>query len=341
MKRTIVITLAVLLLFTLGCGKKKVDDKNIEQLQKEQGVPVRVSPIELSTFTQGLDYNATLSGAEEANGMALMSEVITHVNAKAGDRVTKGQIIVSYPQTALEARNTDAQTGFNAARTAYERMSRLHAQGAISQQDMDNVETQYNLAKSALDSSNKMINIAAPISGIITNMFVSQGERSFPGQTLFTIAGGTGYKAILSVPEIDMKDIRRGLRVTAEWNGEKLNGTVTSVSPGMDQNTKAFRVECKFPAYNSKVSFGITARINIVTKSVQNAIVVERQNIVLENGKKYVWLANNGKAMKREIETGLDNRLSYEVVSGLAEGDQLITEGINLLTEGAKIKISE
>ena len=342
MKKKIIITSLVIGLLMLGaCGKKKEAGKNIEQLQKENGIPVRTSTLELTTFEQELTYNATLSGAQEADAMALMAEVVTKINAKVGDKVSAGQTIVVFPRTALEARNDQAQAGFDAAKLAYDRMRRLVAQGAISQQDMDNVETQYKMAKSGLESSNQMINVQAPISGVITSIMVNQGDRTFPGQPLFTVASSSAFKSILYVPENDVKKIKNGSPATASWNDETLSGKVSSVALGMDSYRKAFRVECQFPNNNRNFSYGVTAQIKLKTLSKKDCIVVERQNILSENGKKYVWVAEGGKARKQEIQTGLDNQLSFEVTEGLNPGDVLITDGINLLTEDAKILVTE
>ena len=341
MKKILTISLVIGLLAFSACGKKKEAGKSIEQLQKEKGIPVRTATIEAGTFSQELSYNATLSGAEEADAMALMSDVIIKINAKVGDRVSRGQTIVVFPRTALEARNDQAQTAFDAAKMAYDRMRRLVAQGAISQQDMDNVETQFKMAQSALDSSNQMINITAPISGVITKIMVNQGDRTYPGQPLFTVASASAFKAILNVPEMDVKSIRKGTAAVATWNKETLNGRVSSVALGMDQKSKAFRVECQFPNNNRNFSYGVTAEIKLKTLSKADCIIIDRQNIVTENGKKYVWLAENGKAKKVEIQTGLDNHLSFEVTEGLNPGDIIITEGISLLTEGAKILVTE
>jgi len=233
MKKIISLSLILCLLILAACGKKKEAGKNIEQLQKEQGIPVRTATLEPVTFSQELSYNATLSGAEEADAMALMSDVILKINAKVGDRVSRGQTIVVFPRTALEARNDQAQAAYDAARLAYDRMRRLVAQGAISQQDMDNVETQYKMAQSTLDSSNQMINIAAPISGVITKIMVNQGDRSFPGQALFTVSSASALKAILNVPELDVKRVRKGMAAVAVWSDETLNGRVSSVALGI------------------------------------------------------------------------------------------------------------
>jgi len=92
---------------------------------------------------------------------------------------------------------------------------------------------------------------------------------------------------------------------------------------------------------NKKINYGVTAEISLEVFSKPNVIVVERHQIVSENGTKYVWLNQDGKAVKREITTGLDNTLTYEVTSGLNPGDVLITEGINMLTEGAKLRVIE
>jgi RND family efflux transporter MFP subunit len=339
MKKSLIVVLLMLLLF--ACGKKQNDVKNMQQIQNEEGIPVRQTVVETSTFHQELKYNATLSGTEESTASAMVSDIITRINAKVGDKVTKDQVIISFPANTPAAQFEQATSAFNSIRTVYERMKRLHDQGAISRQDLDNVETQYKVSKSNLEVSEQMINVRAPISGIITAMPVSLSEKVFPGTELFTVASTGGYKAAIMVPEAEIGKVKKGMKATATWLDETVTGKVSAISLAMDINSKAFRVEVVFPGVNRKISYGVTAEISIEVLSKPNVIVVDREHITLENGDKYVWLNKQGIAAKSKIETGLDNALAFEVVSGLEIGDLLVTEGINMLTEKAKLRVIE
>lgn len=339
MKKIILVTLLIMLLALFACGKKTKAGASIEQIQQSEGVPVKVQAVAPGTFSQELIYNATLTGAEESTSTAMLADVITRIHARIGDRVNAGQLIVSFPANSPQAQNDQARTGFENARLVYERMQRLFGEGAISQQDLDNARAGYDVARANLAASDAMIKITAPFSGVITNIMVAQGERSYPGQPLFTIAGGSGFKAVINVPESDIAKIRRGMSVQATWNGNTVNGRVSQIALALDPNRKAFRVEALFPASGRGISYGVTAQVKLIVANKPNSIVVERQHIITENAQKFVWVAEGDKAIKRPIETGQDNQLSFEVISGLSEGDQLITQGMNLLTDNALIKI--
>ncbi len=339
MKRILIIALSLLLILLTACGKKKEAGKNMQQIQAEQGIPIRQKVVETTTFHQDLKYNANLNGLEESTAQAMVSDIITRINAKVGDRVNKGDVIISFPANTPAAQWEQATTAFNSIKTVYERMQRLFAQGAISQQDLDNVETQYRVSKANLEASEQMINVRAPISGVITAMLVNPSEKVFPGKELFTVASTGGYKAVLMVPDTELGKIKKGAKASATWLDTTIQGRVSSLAMAMDMNTKAFRVEVSFSGKNPKINYGVTAEIAIEVMSKPNVFVVEREHIVYENGESFVWLNENGKAVKRPITTGLDNSLSFEVISGLSGGENLITEGINMLTDNAKLQV--
>ena len=313
----------------------------MEQIQKEEGIPVRVTTVQTTTFRKNLSYNATLSGSEESTATAMVGDIIVKINAKVGDKVNKGDIIVSFPVNTPAASWEQATSAFNSIKTVYERMQRLHAQGAISQQDLDNVETQYKVSKANLDASEQMINVRAPLSGIITAMMVNVSEKVFPGKELFTVASTGGYKAVLMVPESEINMLKKGAKASAKWLDETIPGKISQISLAMDKESKAFRVEVLFPGMNKKISYGVTAEIAIEVLAKPNVIVVERQHIGQENGTMFVWRDVNNQAVKTPITTGQDNSLEFEVVSGLSVGDILVTEGVNMLTENAKLRVIE
>ena len=339
MRKFSIILIIAALLITAACGKKDQSARSIEQIYKLEGVPVRVTNLEPTSFKSEIVYNAVISGAEESTSTAMLADVITQIHASVGQRVNQGDLIVSYPSNSPQAQNEQARTGFEMSQQTYHRMQRLFEQGAISRQDLDGAKAGYDVAEANLAASNAMIRITAPISGVITDIMVNTGERTYPGQPLFTIAGGNGYKAIINISETDIALIKRNLPVQATWNGHTMSGRISQIALAMDQGTKSFRVEALFQGNNRSFHYGVTAELLINTGTKNNVIVVNREHIRTESGVQYVWIMQDGKAVKREIQTGMNNHLSFEVTSGLEAGDQLITQGIDLLNDGATVKL--
>lgn len=336
----LIIALSILLMIS-ACGKKQDDAKSLDQLHDELGIPVRVSEMALTNFEQYLRYNATLSGIEETTAQAMLSDVVSEIRVKVGDRVNKDDIIVSFPQNSPAAQYQQAKTAFESIEAIHQRMSRLKDQGAISQQDFDNVDTQYKVAKANLASSEQMIFVRAPISGLVTNIMVNTSDRSYPGQDLFTISSTNGYKATIMIPENEIARVKKGATVRATWGDVSINGRVTAIAMAMDPMRKAFRVEAEFPGFRKDLNFGVTAELGMLVESKKDTFVLDRQNIVRQNGESYVWLAKEGIAQKTKISLGLSDLLRYEVTQGLEMGDKVITEGLKSLSDGAKIRIIE
>lgn len=341
MKRSLIILMSLIigLLLISACSSKDKNGKNMEQIQKEEGIPVRVTELQNTTYTETLTYNAVLSGIEEAKATSMVSDVITKINIIVGDYVKKDQIILTFPTDTPAAQFQQANSAFLNIKTTYERMQRLFAQGAISQQDMENVETGYKVAQANFNASQSMINVKAPISGYVTNLLVNVGDKVNPGDELFTISNTNKYKAVIWVSDSEIQKIKKGQKVEAKWNDEILTGVVSSVAMAMDQNKKAFRAEIVFNTKTKYMASGVTVEISINTKTIPNTIVLERNSMVETEGKYYVWMLENNKALKKEITIGQNNGIRYQIKEGLNAGDVIITEGLSMVYEGSLVKV--
>jgi membrane fusion protein (multidrug efflux system) len=340
MKKIIIVLLTLILLtgFT-ACTKKQKASKNMEQLQKENGIPVRISEIVTRPFIKELTYNAQLSGIEESTAKSMVSDAVLKVNAKVGDYVKKDKVIITFPQDTPSAQYEQANSAYLNTKQTFDRMQRLFEQGAISQQDMDNVATAYNVSKANLNSASQMVFVKAPISGYITAMKVSSGDNVSPSADLFTVSNTSKYKAIIWVPDSEIQFVKKGQKAVAKWGDQILTGQISSVSLAMDQDKKAFKTEIVFNTHPKQIISGVTLEINLEVARIKNAIVIERKSILEENGKKFIWLEIGRKAVKTEIATKHDNGIEYEVISGLKTGDKIITEGISLLTDNCLVQV--
>ena len=341
MRKTILIVPLILLLALGACGKKEDTTKSMDMYHKELGIPVRVSPAERGVFDQVLSYNAALDGSQESTAQAMVSDVVSEIRFKVGDRVNKDDIVVVFPRNSPAAHYEQAFSAFQSISQVHERMQRLYEQSAISLQDYENVQTQYLVAKANLEASEQMVFVKAPISGIITNIMVQVSEKSYPGQNLFTVTAPTGFRATLLIPESEISRIKKGSKATAKWENHSISGQVSSIAMALDTQRNAFRVDVDFAGQNRNIPYGVTAEIELEVQRKANVFVVQRQQLVRENSQYYLWLADGDKAKRQKVEIGLDNQLEYEIISGLAEGDLVITEGLKSLSEGAKIRIIE
>lgn len=342
MKKSILYLITALVILSFGaCGKKQESAQSMDKLHSELGIPVRVKEAETSTFSQSLRYNAVLAGAQESTAQAMVSDVITEIRAHVGDSVKKGDIIVVFPKNTPAAHYDQAESAFQSISKVHDRMQRLYNESAISLQDYENVRTQYLVAKANLEASEQMVYVRAPISGVITNIMVNVAEKSYPGQSLFTVAGAGGYKATLMIPDSEINKLKRGASVKATWDENSIQGRISTIAMAMDTQRKGFRVEVDFPAKHAKIPYGVTAELQVEVLSKPNTFVIPRHQLIRENGNSYLWVAEGEKATRRQVEVGLESQLDYEITSGLAAGDLLITEGIKSLFEGAKIRIIE
>jgi len=341
MKKIIIILLTVIVIVSFAaCGKRQAS-KNMEQIQREEGIPVRIKELQPTTYVQSNTYNATLAGIEESVVSAKVSDVVVQINAKVGDYVNKDQVIVTFPQDTPSAQFIQASSAYQNAKVTYERMQRLFSQGAISQQDMDNVTTAFNVSKANYNTSYNLINVKAPISGYITAIYVNPGDLVGPGADLFTVSNTSKYKATIWIPDTEIKSMKKGLKVTAKWNDDTLTGYISSIAMAMEQNKKAFRTEVIFTNKPKYITSGVTVKITINTETIPNAIVLDRSAMVESAGKTYAWIVVNNKATRREIKVGHNNGIEYEITAGLNPGDKLITEGLTMIYEGCLVKVTE
>jgi len=329
----------IALLTVMGCGMKKKESKSMEQIQKEEGIPVRTMQIQPSVFIKSNTYNAVLSGIEESKVTSMVGDVVYQINAQVGDFVKKDQVIVTFPQDTPAAHYVQAHSSYQNSKSLFERMQRLFAKGAISQQDMDNAETAFKVTQANFNAAKDIVFIKAPINGYLTSLNVSAGQLISAGTTLFTVSNTSKYKAEIWIPENEIYELKKGLRAEAVWNDEILSGKITSLSMAMDNDKKAFRGEVIFNSRTKFIACGVTVQISIETVKIPNAIVIDRQYIS-DNGKtKFVWLVENNKAIKKEIKTRHDNGIDYEVISGLSAGDNIISEGFHLVDENNLVKV--
>lgn len=338
------ISMGILLLTTLlfsACARESGEEaKNMEQIYAESGIPVKVMEVQPVEFVLELPFTAMISGLQQANASAMIGGIIEKVHVKVGDYVEKDQVLVEFPEDAPAGQLTQARSAYELAKTTYQRMKNLFDTGGISQQELDSVETQFKVAEANYDAALQMLKVRAPISGYVTTVTVRETDGVQAETVLVTIAQTDQMKAKVWVTENEICQIAVGEKATFTWNDQVLEGEVTSVALAMDMQHNAFGIDLIFDNSDNICRSGVIGDINIEVYKNETAFVIPRKNVMHDVNGRYVYLMNNETAQKQYITTGQENG-NFEVLSGLSSGNKVIVEGLNLVSDGVKVRVVE
>jgi len=338
-KETTKLFMLVISFFLFGCGREEKEAKSIEEIRKDEGVPVKVNVIETKTFEKYYSFYSKLCGIKEATKGAIVGGKIEKINARVGDLVKKDQIIVEFDKANPGLQYEQGKSAFINAEKTYERLKKLLEAGETSQANFDGAETQYLVAKRNYESLKQMLFIEAPFEGTLVNMKVYEGDNVDKDTHLFTIAQLDKMRAKLWASESEISMINKGMAAEMLINNRKYSGRVVDVSLAADPYKQAFYAEVEFNNPNRELKSGVVADIKILTYRNTKAIVIPR-NLLMEDEKgSFVFTVNNNTAEKRYVKNGNDSGLDYEIKEGLKKGDVLVVQGGTQLDNGTKVKV--
>ena len=339
--RNILMIITLITLLLTSCGQKNSDQHaNMEEIHREQGVPVVVQEIELSEFTAELEYQTTVRGYRETRVFARIADQVERINAKVGQTVTQNEIIINFPQDNAQANYFQAQAAFQLAEQTLQRMRNLFETGGVSQQELDGAETQFKVSEANWDAVQQAVHVRAPISGTITDISVRPMQRVNQGDYLFTISQLNRLHARIWISPNDINSIPQNARVSFRWNGYEIDGNITSIGLTLVPEQNAFAADIELENINQVVRGGITGLASIIIYKNDRAISVPR-NIVQRDvsGQHFVFVSQNSVAVRKNVSIGKQSELSFEIIGGLELGDLLIVQGLQLVREGSRLNI--
>lgn len=347
MSKKYFIVLAAALLLVTGCTKTEsatVEDTSIETLQQKNGFPVRITEIKREDMTKWDEYTGTLSGFEEVSVFGLLGDNYSKVDIAVGDVVKKNDVLAEFPTNNPQANYNQAKIGFETTEKTYERMKRVYESGGISQQQLDEIEAQYKIAKANFDATKQLVKVISPASGVIADVFFNVGDKNDPGRPFCKIIKTTKLKTSIFIEEEKIKNYEKGQQVRIKWDGLKgkeFTGTINKISMSSNPAARGFSVEVTVDNDKDELMPGIFVYVYTKVYNKADAITIPRDAIFTESGKDYVYLENNGTALKKQVVKGENNGNQIEITEGLKAGDKLISEGRSLLKDGDKVRVVE
>ncbi len=339
MKKLISLGLIILISF-IGCSKTE------ENKQTDDAKPVSVTDCVKKEINKELKLTGTIYPWEEAALAAQMAARIRKIYVKEGDFVKQGDLLVQMDDAQL----TQIELQYNDAAKDFERAEKLKREGAISDQAYDKSKVLFETLKSNYDKILENTRLRAPFSGVITAKYMNDGElflmapnqnRGVPAILYLMNLGELKIK--INVPEADAYKLKTGNSVLVTSDllpNEKFSGTVSRISPVVDQNTKTVLSEIRLINRGGKLKVGSFAKVSIkFGKSVELIIPSTAVLTDVLTGQSFVFVNENGKAKKKFVQTGMQFNGNSVIISGLGENESVITTGQQVLKDGDSIQI--
>ena len=291
----------------------------------------------------------TVGSLRSDESITLRPEVAGRISAirfQEGQRVTKGETLVTLDPAINDAEVQQARANLTLAKSKFDRSVDLAKSNFISGQAKDEAENNLKVAQAALTLAEAKLaktTIKAPFSGIIGLRSVSVGDYVKEGADMVNLESIDPLKVDLKVPEMFLQQIKVGqsLSVTLDaMAGKSYEGRVIAVNPLLDAAGRAVVIRAQVRNQDTSLRPGMFARVRLVTKESKNATVVPEQSLVPLGEEQFVFKVVDGKALRQKVEIGQRRDGKAEVVQGVAPDDMIVTAGQLKLRDGVAVRIA-
>ena len=329
---------------------KKIDQK-IEDLNKNSQLPiVETVFVKKQEFKHFVEFQGNVKSDNLITIYPEYSGILNRIYVKNGDKVRKGQKIAQIDDGGLKEQLSQLEITLELSKTTYERQERLWSQEIGSEIQYLNSKALFEAQKKGVEQLKKQLSkttVRAPFSGTIDNIFAKEGEVVYPGSSnLMLLLNLKEMYIECNVPENYINSIVKGKEALIElpFNKELLNSYVRQSGNFINSNNRTFKIEIEIPENNFNIKPNLNTKIKVNDYSNLNAILVDENVIGIDsNNDKYVYKIDKKNdevyVIKMIVKTGKNSGKFVEIVSGLNENDEIVSEGIRKLTDKTKVRI--
>ena len=344
---------AVVVVLALAAGACGTGDKPATTTTAAQPAAVRTVPAASVQVTAQTRAVGALAPRDEIRLSFKVGGVVDSVSVESGDIVRKGQVLAELKSTEVDASVAQAAEGVEKSRRDLERARQLRLDEVATEEQVQDLTTAYNVARSSLDAARfnaRFARIEAPADGIVFERTVEAGELVQPGQSVVVLgstSSGWVVRAALSDRDVVRLDTGAAAEVTFDaFPGRVFAGKVTRIGAAADRITGTFEVEIEVQPDGARFARGLVAKVTLPLAALpdvaDSATVVPVSALVEADGNRAtVYVLDRKQMIAHRKEVALGPLLGEQVVvtAGLVSGDAVITDGAAWLTDGRAVRV--
>jgi membrane fusion protein (multidrug efflux system) len=348
----IALIVGILVLVAIAFFYPRLSQKTVDDLPAAAGsgngpaqiLPVNVIKLKQETLQNQLQVTGTILPNESVNLRSEISGLVSRISFKEGQYVTKGTPLIYLNDDQLQAQYQRLQYTQKLFETQESRQKQLLAREAISQEEYDIALNQFNTALADIKLVEAQLSktvIRAPFNGILGLRMISEGSVISTNDVITSVVNLDPIKIEFSIPERYATQVKAGSPIffSNESATEEVQGTVYAFEPQIDLATRTLKLRAQSPNKSGKFLPGMFVKIRFVLEVTESALMVPAESVIPElSGYKVFIVGADDKAEERLIEIGTRTESQVQVISGLNEGDLVLTTGVMQVRKGMPIK---
>jgi RND family efflux transporter MFP subunit len=339
--------------------------------QARPPMTVELAPVTRASISDEITVVGNLVGESTVAVAPRAAGRLQEVYVRMGDRVTRGQRIARIEDFELREQIKQAEAAQEVsqatirqreadlalAKNNVERNRSLYERQLLPKQTLDDNEARYQSAQAQLDLARAQANqsqarldeleinlgntiITSPVNGFIARRAVDPGASVGQNAPVVDVVDISRVRLVANVVEKDLEQLQTGdtTRVQVDaFPGETFTGRIARVSPVLDPATRTAPIEIEVPNPDFRLKPGMYARVSITTDTTKDALVVPSDALADLGGRRGVFQVLNDTAVFRTVQVGSEQQKFVEILSGVAEGEQVITTGARALRDGDRV----
>jgi len=307
---------------------------------------VTLAPVRSERISQKLEALGNARANESVDISTKISNIVTAVKFRDGERVRLGQVLVQLDDAQARADVAAAQATLTESESQYNRSRELLNTQALSKSSFDQLEATMKANRARLGAATARLEdtvIRAPFSGRVGLRRVSVGTLISPGAVITTLDDTSVIKLDFSVPENFVASLREGLVVRATapaFPGRIFAGKVASIDSRVDMITRSVTVRALLANEDGALKSGMFLNVSL-SNDERAALLIPEQALTPEAERQFVYVVADGKAERREVRIGGRRPGSVEILTGLTAGESVVIEGTQKVRDGSMVNVVE
>lgn len=309
----------------------------------EIAMPVIIQKPEQMTVQDTLSAVGTVEANEQVDVQPEVSGLIEDIRFDEGDRVKQGQPLFLLNSRAEAATVSQAEAELQLAQSNLERARTLIGTKAISQQELEQLESLVAVKSAALKAARERLeerSIEAPFDGRVGSRRVSPGQYVNAGTSLVLLVDDSTVKVDFRIPERQLAQLKTGQDVNlsvAAYPNRIFQGKVDLIDPVVDQGTRTAGIRCVAPNPDQLLQPGMFARVSVIVQTREHSLVIPEAALVPSLDAFSVYRVQEGRAKLTPVTLGVRLPGQVEVLSGLTADSEFVASGIQKIVDGMKV----
>lgn len=349
-KTALISIIALLILAIIILPKIFSSDNKLPGIQagnrENISVPVKAHIVKYESLNNRVLTTGTILANEEVELRSEVAGKIVKILFKEGSYVNKGDLLIKIYDSDLQAQLRKAESKVKLSEQKEFRQRQLRNANLISQEEYDNTVSELSINKADYDLINAQIEkteIRAPFSGVIGLRSVSEGSYVTSSIIMATLQNLNSIKIDFSIPERYSNSVKTGddLEFSISGSEKVFTARVYAIEPKIDPATRTLKIRATCSSEYRELIPGAFANVELKLKEIKDAIIIPTVAIVPELKGQRVYVYRSGVAIPQSVDLGIREETRVQVVSGLTQGDTVITSGILQIRPKSKVKISQ